>query len=41
MRDGLLVMVGGERMTMEETNALIRQGYEERLKRIMEGSGLE
>ena len=41
MRDGLLVMVSGERMTQDETNALIRQGYEERHQRIMEGSGLE
>jgi AbrB family looped-hinge helix DNA binding protein len=41
MRDGLLVMVGGEQMTLEETNALIRQGYDQRHKRIMEGSGLE
>ena len=41
MRDGLLVMVGGGRMTLEEANALTRQGYEERHKRIMEGSGLE
>jgi AbrB family looped-hinge helix DNA binding protein len=41
MRDGLLVMVGGERVTLEETNAVIRQGYEVRHKRIMEGSGLE
>ncbi len=41
MRDGLLVMVGGPPLTVEDVNELIRQGYEERHKRIMEGSGLE
>lgn len=41
MRDGLLVMVGGSPLTDEDVNELIRQGYEERHKRIMEGSGLE
>jgi AbrB family looped-hinge helix DNA binding protein len=41
MRDGLLVMVGGPPVTVEDVNEAIRQGYEERHKRIMEGSGLE
>ncbi|MGA2569107.1 MAG: AbrB/MazE/SpoVT family DNA-binding domain-containing protein [Terracidiphilus sp.] len=41
MRDGLLVMVGGPPLTVEDVNEVIRQGYEERHKRIMEGSGLE
>ena len=38
MRDGLLVMVGGPPLTVEDVNELIRQGYEERHKRIMEGT---
>jgi AbrB family looped-hinge helix DNA binding protein len=41
MRDGLLVMVGGQPITNEDVNASIRRGYEERHRRIMEGSGLE
>jgi hypothetical protein len=41
MRDGLLVMVGGPPVTVEDANEAIRQGYEDRHKRIMEGSGLE
>jgi AbrB family looped-hinge helix DNA binding protein len=41
MRDGLWVMVGGRPITTEDVNQAIRQGYEERHKRIMEGSGLE
>ena len=41
MRDGLLVMVGGSPLTVEEVNESIKQGYDERHMRIMEGSGLE
>jgi AbrB family looped-hinge helix DNA binding protein len=41
MRDGLLVMVGGPPLTEEDVNEAIKQGYDERHKRIMEGSGLE
>lgn len=41
MRDGLLVMVGGSPVTVEDTNKILRQGYEERHQRVMEGSGLE
>ncbi len=41
MRDGILVMVGGPPVTREDVNEIIRQGYEERQKRILEGSGLE
>ena len=41
MRDGLLVMVGGPPIAPEDVNEGIAQGYEERHKRIMEGSGLE
>jgi AbrB family looped-hinge helix DNA binding protein len=41
MRDGLLVMVGGPPLTVEDLNEAVKQGYDERHKRIMEGSGLE
>ena len=41
MRDGLLVMVGGPPTTTEDSIEFLRQTYEERDKRIMEGSGLE
>lgn len=41
MRDGLLVMVGGPPISPEDVNEVIEQGYEDRHKRIMEGSGLE
>jgi AbrB family looped-hinge helix DNA binding protein len=41
MRDGLWVMVGGPPITAEEADEVLRQGYEDRHKRIMEGSGLE
>ena len=41
MRDGLLVMVGEAPLTVEDVNEVLRQGYDERHKRIMEGSGLE
>ena len=41
MRDGLLVMVGGPPVTVEDVNETIKQGYDERNERIMEGSGLE
>lgn len=41
MRDGLLVMVGGQPLTVEDVNQAIKQGYDERHKRILEGSGLE
>jgi AbrB family looped-hinge helix DNA binding protein len=41
MRDGLWVMVGENPVTVEDMNQALRQGYEERQKRIMEGSGLE
>ncbi len=41
MRDGLLVMVGGQPLTVEDVNESVKQGYDERHKRIMEGSGLE
>jgi AbrB family looped-hinge helix DNA binding protein len=41
MRDGMWVMVGGPPITAEEADAVLRRGYEERHKRIMEGSGLE
>jgi AbrB family looped-hinge helix DNA binding protein len=41
MRDGLLVMVGGPSLTVEDVNEAIKQAYDERHKRIMEGSGLE
>jgi AbrB family looped-hinge helix DNA binding protein len=41
MQDGLLVMVGGPPLTVEDVNEAIKQGYDERHKRIMEGSGLE
>jgi len=40
MIDGLWVMTGGPPVNMDIPE-LIRQGYEERHKRIMEGSGLE
>ena len=40
MRDGLLVMVGGPPLTVEDVNErAIKQGYEERSERILEGSG--
>jgi AbrB family looped-hinge helix DNA binding protein len=41
MRDGMWVMVGGLPITAEEVDGVIHQGYEDRQKRIMEGSGLE
>jgi AbrB family looped-hinge helix DNA binding protein len=41
MRDGMWVMVGGPPTTAEEANEVLRQGYDDRHKRIMEGSGLE
>ena len=41
MRDGLLVLVGGGKRTVEDVNQEIQRGYEERHRRIMEGSGLE
>jgi AbrB family looped-hinge helix DNA binding protein len=40
MIDGLWVMTGGPPVAMDIPE-LIRQGYEERYNRIMEGSGLE
>ena len=40
IRDGIPLIVGG-RPTNIDIPELIRQGYEERHKRIMEGSGLE
>lgn len=40
LRDGLWVMVGGRPITSDEVNQAIRQGYEERHKRIIEDSGL-
>jgi AbrB family looped-hinge helix DNA binding protein len=40
MIDGLWVMTGGPPVNTDIPE-LIRQGYEERHKRIMEGSGLE
>jgi len=39
--DGIWMMAGGPPITNDEVTATIRQGYEERHKRIMEGSGLE
>lgn len=41
VRDGFPMMVGGPPITVKDVNELIRQGYEERHRRIMEGSGLE
>jgi AbrB family looped-hinge helix DNA binding protein len=41
LKDGMWVMSGGTPLTTEDVNALIQQGYQERHKRIMEGSGLE
>jgi AbrB family looped-hinge helix DNA binding protein len=41
MRDGFPVIVGGSPLTVEDVNECIRRTYEERDKRIMEGSGLE
>jgi AbrB family looped-hinge helix DNA binding protein len=41
IRDGFPVLVGGPPISTEEVNEIIRQGYEERHRRIMEGSGLE
>jgi AbrB family looped-hinge helix DNA binding protein len=41
MRDGLLVMVGGPGISAEDQDEALRRGYEERDRRIMEGSGLE
>ena len=41
LKDGMWVMTGGTSLTTEEVNAVIQQGYEERQKRIMEGTGLE
>jgi len=41
MKDGMWVMAGGTTLTNDDVTALIQQGYEERHKRIMEGSGLE
>lgn len=40
MRDGLWVMTGGSPREID-ISEVIRQGYEERHKRILEGSGLE
>jgi AbrB family looped-hinge helix DNA binding protein len=40
MIDGLWVMTGGDPTPIDIPES-IRQGYEERNKRIMEGSGLE
>jgi len=41
IRDGFAVLVGGPPITVEDVNDSIRQSYEERNQRIMEGSGLE
>jgi AbrB family looped-hinge helix DNA binding protein len=41
IRDGFPVIVGGPPVAIENGNDSIRQGYEERNQRIMEGSGLE
>jgi AbrB family looped-hinge helix DNA binding protein len=41
MRDGMWVMVGGPPITAEAADEVLRLGYEDRHKRIMEGSGLE
>lgn len=40
IRDGIPLIVGGSPANIDIPD-LIRQGYEERHKRIMEGSGLE
>ena len=40
MVDGLWVMTGGP-PTNDDIPAMIRKGYEERHRRILEGSGLE
>ncbi|MGA3264940.1 MAG: hypothetical protein ABSC47_12960 [Terracidiphilus sp.] len=41
LKDGMWVLSGGTPITNAEVTALIKQGYDERHKRIMEGSGLE
>lgn len=41
IRDGFPVIVGNLPITVEEINDVIRRGYEERNRRILEGSGLE
>jgi AbrB family looped-hinge helix DNA binding protein len=41
LKDGMWVMAGGVPITDAETTASIQHGYDERAKRIMEGSGLE
>ncbi len=40
MKDGLWVMTGGQ-PAAEDISEMVRQGYEERHRRILEGSGLE
>jgi AbrB family looped-hinge helix DNA binding protein len=40
-KDGMWVMTGGKAIGSEEVAALLKQGYDERHSRIMEGSGLE
>jgi AbrB family looped-hinge helix DNA binding protein len=40
LKDGMWV-VSGDHVTDVDTSELIRQGYAERMERILEGSGLE
>ncbi|MGO9318675.1 MAG: AbrB/MazE/SpoVT family DNA-binding domain-containing protein [Terracidiphilus sp.] len=40
MKDGMWVVSGGQ-ITEADISELIRQGYAERMERILEGSGLE
>lgn len=41
-KDGMWVVPGGQSvLTTEDVNEVIRQGYAERMGRILEGSGLE
>jgi len=43
MEDGLLVVSGGPRtpLTNDDVSEVIRQGYAERMERILEGSGFK
>jgi AbrB family looped-hinge helix DNA binding protein len=41
MKDGMWVVSGSQKITVDDVNEIIRQGYAERQAHILEGSGLE
>jgi AbrB family looped-hinge helix DNA binding protein len=41
LKDGMWVVSGSQKITVDDVNELIRQGYAERQARILEGSGLK